>query len=260
MILSTRQKICLGSLILLLLSFAFTSTQLFAATAGAPGGSQMSFTLSNATGTNDVASAMKIFLFMTLLSIGPALLLTMTSFTRIIIVLSFLRQAIGVQQSPPNQVLVGLSLFLTFFIMNPVIKTIYSDSITPFMEGKIDQETAIQRGAEPLKKFMFAQTRKTDLELLINISKTDVPQNLDSLSMAVLIPAFVLSELKTAFQIGFLIYLPFVLIDLVISMVLLVMGMMVLPPVVISMPFKLMLFVLVDGWDLIVGSLMRSFR
>ncbi len=257
MTLSARQKICLGTLVLMMLSFVFSSTSAFAANAA---GSQMSFTLSNASGTNDVASAMKIFIFMTLLSIGPALLLTMTSFTRIIIVLSFLRQAIGVQQSPPNQVLVGLSLFLTFFIMSPVIKTIYNDSFTPFMEGKIDQEAALKIGAEPLKKFMFAQTRKTDLELLINISKTEVPENLESLSMAVLIPAFILSELKTAFQIGFLIYLPFVLIDLVISMVLLVMGMMVLPPVVISMPFKLMLFVLVDGWDLIVGSLMRSFR
>ncbi|MBF0492083.1 MAG: flagellar type III secretion system pore protein FliP [Deltaproteobacteria bacterium] len=255
MILSTRQKFW-GALGLLLLGFCFNSSSLFAASTLPP----INFSLSNPAGGTDVASAMKIFLFMTLLSIGPALLLTMTSFTRIIIVLSFLRQAIGVQQSPPNQVLVGLSLFLTFFIMNPVIQRVYQDSITPFMEGKIDQETALKKGAEPLKKFMFAQTRRSDLELLINLSKTEVPQNLESLSMAVLIPSFVLSELKTAFQIGFLIYLPFVLIDLVISMVLLVMGMMVLPPVVISMPFKLMLFVLVDGWDLIVGSLMRSFR
>ncbi len=221
---------------------------------------QISLSFGSGTGPVEVASAMKIFLFMTLLSVGPAIILTMTSFTRIVIVLSFLRQAIGVQQSPPNQVLVGLALFLTIFLMSPIIKQVNEEAIKPFFADKIDQDTALANAGAPLKKFMFAQTRKKDLELMFKISKTDVPKELVDLPIAVLVPAFVLSELKTAFEIGFLIYLPFVLIDMVVSMILLTMGMMVLPPVVISMPFKLMLFVLVDGWNLVVGSLMGSFK
>ncbi len=207
-----------------------------------------------------MASAMKIFIFLTLVSIGPALLLTMTSFTRIIIVLSFLRQAIGVQQSPPNQIIIGLALFLTVFSMSPIFREIYGGAVAPFLKEEITQEVAIEKATSPLKSFMFNQTRKADLELFLSISHSQAPKNLEELSLSVLVPSFIISELKTAFQMGFLIYLPFVLIDLVVSMVLLVMGMMVLPPIVISLPFKLMLFVLVDGWTLVVGSLMRSFK
>lgn len=225
----------------------------------APGGSALSLSIGG-NSPGETATAMKIFLFMTLLSVGPALLLSMTAFTRIVIVLSFLRQAMGVQQSPPNQVLVGLALFLTFFVMGPVFKQVHETSLKPFFDDKITQEEAFERGSMPLKKFMFAQTRQKDLELIFNISKTEAPKDLETLSLSMLVPAFILSELKTSFEIGFLIYLPFVLIDMVVSMVLLTLGMMVLPPVVISMPFKLMLFVLVDGWDLVVGSLMGSFR
>lgn len=206
-----------------------------------------------------MATAMKIFFFLTILSIGPALVLTMTSFTRIVIVLSFLRQALGVHQSPPNQVIVGLAMFLTFFLMMPVFKQVHETAVDPFLSGKIGYEATLEKATAPLKKFMFGQTRKNDLELLLSISNTEAPKTLEELSMAVMIPAFILSELKTAFEIGFIIYLPFVLIDMVVAMVLLTMGMLVLPPIIISLPFKLMLFVIVDGWNLIVGSLVRSF-
>ncbi|QQR81133.1 MAG: flagellar type III secretion system pore protein FliP [Deltaproteobacteria bacterium] len=208
---------------------------------------------------NQMAAAMKIFLFLTLISLGPAMILTMSSFTRIIIVLSFLRQAMGVPQSPPNQVLAGLAFFLTIFLMSPVIKDIHTNAITPFLEEKISQEVAIEKASMPLKAFMFKQTRKPDLELMLKIAN-EKPINVESLSLFTIVPAFILSELKTAFEIGFLIYLPFVLIDMVVSMILLTMGMMVLPPVVISLPFKLMLFVLIDGWNLVVSSLIRSFQ
>lgn len=212
------------------------------------------------SGPAELTSAMKIFIFMTLLSVGPAILLTMTSFTRIVVVLSFVRQAIGVHQSPPNQVVVGLALFLTAFLMSPVFKQINDNAYKPMMEQKIGQDEAFKQASTPLKKFMFAQTHRSDLDLLFRISKTEPPKDLESLSLTIIIPAYILSELKTSFEIGFMIYLPFVLIDMVISMVLLTMGMMMLPPVVISLPFKLMLFVLVDGWNLIVGSLMESFK
>lgn len=216
-------------------------------------------TMSVGGGKIEVASAMKIFFLLTALSVAPAILLTMTSFTRIVIVLSFLRQAIGVHQSPPNQVIVGLSLFLTFFIMSPVIQEVNSKAVQPFLEDKIDHSQAIDLATAPIKKFMLAHAHPKDVELLVSLSKGEQPKNIHDLSLVAVMPAYVLSELKTAFEIGFLIYLPFVLIDLVVSMVLLTTGMMVLPPVIISLPFKLMLFVMVDGWNLIVGSLVRSF-
>lgn len=220
---------------------------------------QLSLSIGSGKGSNELAGAMKIFFFMTILSVAPAILLTMTSFTRIVIVLSFLRQAIGVHQSPPNQVVVGLSLFLTVFLMTPVIKEVQAKAVTPFLNEEIDYKTGFDRASIPIKKFMFSQTRASDIELLLSISKSEKPKDLDALSLAVMMPAFVLSELKTAFEISFLIYLPFVLIDMVVAMVLLTTGMLVLPPVIISLPFKLMLFVLVDGWNLVVGSLVRSF-
>lgn len=224
-------------------------------------GINVSINMGSGSDSTQVSSAVKIFLFLTLLSLGPAILLTMTSFTRIVIVLSFLRQAIGAHQSPPNQVLIGLAFFLTIFLMTPVLQEINDQALTPLFENKINHEEAFDRAVTPLKGFMFKQTRKTDLELMLNISKQQArPKNLEELSLSVLMPSFILSELRTAFEIGFLLYLPFVLIDMVVAMILLTMGMLVLPPMIISLPFKLMLFVLVDGWNLIVVSLMEGFR
>jgi flagellar biosynthetic protein FliP len=191
--------------------------------------------------------------------LAPAIFIMMTSFTRIIVVLSFLRQALGTQQMPPNQLLVGMALFLTLFIMSPILTKVNSEALQPFMDGKINQEEAMNKALVPLRGFMFNQTRDQDLALFVKMAKAERPRTRADVSTTILIPAFVLSELKTAFQIGFIIYLPFLVIDMVVASVLMAMGMMMLPPVVISLPFKIMLFVLVDGWSLIVGSLVQSF-
>ncbi len=235
---------------------------MWAASTGQTAGSNLTLSLGSGKDSTEVAGAVKILIFMTVLSMAPAILLTMTSFTRIVIVLSLLRQAIGVHQSPPNQVIVGLSLFLTVFLMSPVIKEVHSKAVTPFLEEKMDYMTAFDEASAPIKKFMFRQTSTSDMNLMLSLSHLspeERPKDLKTTPITLLIPAFILSELKTAFQIGFLIYLPFVMIDMVISMVLLTTGMMMLPPVIISLPFKLMLFILVDGWNLVIGSLMRSF-
>lgn len=208
---------------------------------------------------NEVVNAVKIILVMTVLTLAPAILIMMTSFTRIIIVLSFLRQAMGVQQMPPNQLLVGLALFLTFFIMGPSFTEMNTKGIQPYMKGTISQEAAITETLAPLRKFMFAQTRPSDLALFVKLAKIEKPKTLADVPTMALVPAFVISELKTAFQIGFIIFLPFLIIDMVAASVLMAMGMMMLPPVVISLPFKIMLFILVDGWALLVGSMVKSF-
>lgn len=208
---------------------------------------------------NEVVNAVKLILIMTVLTLAPAILIMMTGFTRIIIVLSFLRQAMGVQQMPPNQLLVGLALFLTFFVMQPAFNEMNTKGIQPYMTGKISQEAALENTLAPLRKFMFSQTRDTDLALFLKLSKAEKPKTRADVSTMVLVPAFVVSELKTAFQIGFIIFLPFLVIDIVAASVLMAMGMMMLPPVVISLPFKIMLFVLVDGWGLIIGSMVKSF-
>ena len=198
-------------------------------------------------------------LLMTALSLIPAALLMMTSFTRIIIVLSLLRQALGTQSAPPNQVMVGLALFLTLFVMGPVFDKIYTDAYQPLQENKISMSQAVDKGAEPLKAFMMKQTRQTDLALFVKLSRGPALQGPEDVPLRVLIPAFVTSELKTAFQIGFAIFIPFLIIDMVVASVLMSMGMMMMSPAVISLPFKLMLFVLVDGWQLMLGSLAQSF-
>ncbi|MES2746455.1 MAG: flagellar type III secretion system pore protein FliP [Bdellovibrionota bacterium] len=204
--------------------------------------------------------ALKIIAMLTILAVAPAILLMMTSFTRIVVVMSFVRQALGTQQMPPNQVLLGLSLFLTYFTMGPVIDTLNERALTPYLEKAITQEQAFKEAAIPIRKFMLAEVKESDLATFFNISKTPKPKTIDDVPMRVLIPAFVVSELKTAFQIGFLVYIPFLVIDMVVSSILMAMGMMMLPPTVISLPFKLVLFVLVDGWGLIVDSLVRSFH
>lgn len=206
-----------------------------------------------------VATALEILAMLTVLSVAPSILLMMTSFTRLIVVFGFLRMALGTQQMPPNQVLIGLSLFLTFFIMQPVWSVANSEGIQPYLQEKIGFEEALKRVEAPVREFMFKQTREADLALFVRLAKLEDPNNKDSVPTRVLIPAFMISELKTAFEIGFILYVPFLIIDMVISSVLLSMGMMMLPPVLISLPFKLLLFVLVDGWNLLIGSLVKSF-
>ncbi len=196
---------------------------------------------------------------LTALTFIPAALLMMTSFTRIIIVLSLLRHALGTQTSPPNQVLVGLSLFLTFFIMSPVLERIYVDAYQPLSENRISFVQALERGAQPLRGFMLKQTREADIGLFARLAKLPRLESPDDIPMRVLLPAFVTSELKSAFQIGFIIFIPFLIIDMVVASVLMSMGMMMMSPVMVSIPFKLMLFVLVDGWHLLLGSLVMSF-
>jgi len=189
----------------------------------------------------------------------PAILLMMTGFTRIIIVLSLLRSAIGTQSSPPNQILVGLALFLTFFVMSPVFDKIYADAYLPYSENKISLQQAYDKGSAPLKAFMLRQTRETDLALFVRISNSEPLQNAEDVPLKILVPAYVTSELKTAFQIGFVVFIPFLIIDMVVASVLMSMGMMMMSPAVISLPFKIMLFVLADGWNLLIGSLVQSF-
>jgi flagellar biosynthetic protein FliP len=199
-------------------------------------------------------------IILTLLTLAPAILLMVTSFTRIVVVLSLVRSALGTQQMPPNQIIVGLALFLTFFVMAPVWNKINAEAYQPYMEEQISGEQAFALATAPLKDFMLKQTREKDLALFIKMSREPRPAKPADISLSVLVPAFIISELKTAFQIGFMIYLPFMIIDMVISSILLSMGMMMLPPIIMSLPFKLLLFVLVDGWYLIIGSLVQSFR
>jgi flagellar biosynthetic protein FliP len=202
----------------------------------------------------------EVFLIISFLSFLPAILVMFTSFTRVVVVLSFLRQAIGAQQVPPNAVLIGLAVFLTFFIMSPTIDVVNKEAISPYLDKKISIKQAFSVAEPPLKEFMLKQTREKDIALFLNISKTALPSTPAELPLRVVVPAFAISELKTAFEIGFLIYLPFLIIDVVVSSVLLSMGMMMLPPMLVSLPFKLLLFVLVDGWNLVVGTLVRSFQ
>ncbi|NLW40877.1 MAG: flagellar type III secretion system pore protein FliP [Tissierellia bacterium] len=204
--------------------------------------------------------SLQILFLLTVLTLAPSILIMMTSFTRLIIVLSFIRNALGLQQTPPNQVIIGLALFLTFFIMAPIGSQINQEALQPYLREEIDQEVALQRALEPIREFMFRQTRDKDLALFLNIKNLDTVNNLEEVPNHVLIPAFIISELKTAFQIGFVIYVPFLVIDMVVASTLMSMGMMMLPPVIISLPFKILLFVLVDGWNLIVKSLVLGFR
>ena len=212
-----------------------------------------------ATKPGDISTVLQIFFLMTVLSLAPGLLVMTTSFTRIVVVLSFLRNALGTQQAPSNQIIIGLSLFLTFFVMSPVWQQINSQAIQPFKSQTITQEEAFTRAVVPVRKFMLSQTREKDLALFISISKMPQPKNADDIPTMTVIPAFMISELRTAFQIGFLVYIPFLVVDMVVASVLMSMGMMMLPPMMISLPFKILLFVLVDGWGLVVGSLVKSF-
>jgi flagellar biosynthetic protein FliP len=206
-----------------------------------------------------VSATLQLLFLLTILSLAPAILVMVTSFTRIIVVLGLLRQALGTQQMPPNQVLIGLGLFLTFFIMAPTYNEVNQQALQPYLTQQIGHEQAFERALVPVRHFMFAHTREKDLGLFVHLSKMQPPRNPDDVPTYVLIPAFMISELKTAFQIGFLIFIPFLIIDMVIASALMSMGMLMLPPIFISLPFKIILFVLADGWFLVVGSLMRSF-
>ena len=213
-----------------------------------------------ATSPKDVSSSLQILILLTVLTLAPAILIMFTSFTRIVIVLSFVRSALGSQQVPPNQVLIGLALFLTFFVMAPALGTANEQALQPYLRGEISQQVALDRAAVPFREFMLKQTSEKDLALFTALAKAKRPANPSEVPMLVLIPAFTISELKTAFEIGFLIYVPFLVIDMVVASVLMSMGMLMLPPVMISLPFKLLLFVMVDGWNLVIGSLLRSFH
>jgi flagellar biosynthetic protein FliP len=217
------------------------------------------FGMQDTSDPQKVSSSLQVLFLLTILTLAPSFLVMMTSFTRVVIVLSFLRQAMGTQQTPPTQILVGLALFLSFYIMEPVWTDINNNALQPYLSEQISQKEAIDKAQIPIKDFMARQTREKDLALFVNLGDGERPKTATDVSMQALIPAFIISELKTAFQIGFLIYIPFLILDMVVASVLLSMGMMMLPPVLISLPFKLMLFVMVDGWYLTVGSLMKSF-
>ena len=210
-------------------------------------------------GVGSVSAPLQVVLLLTLLSFVPAILMTMTSFTRIVIVFHFLRQALGTQEQPSNQILLGLALFLTVFVMAPVGDQVNTLALQPAMAGRITVAQALERGAPPVRTFMLKQTRERDLALFVELAKQPRPKTPDELPMRVVVPAFVISELKTGFQMGFFIFVPFLLIDLVVSTTLLSMGMMQLPPAMISLPFKILLFVMIDGWNLLVNSIVRSF-
>ena len=220
---------------------------------------QLQLGFSQPGSTTDVATGLQILALLTVLTMAPSILVMMTSFSRIVIVLAFMRQALGTQQSPPNQILVGMAMFLTLFSMAPVGTRINNEALQPYFAERIDFVTAAKRASTPLRNFMLKQTREKDLALFLSLAGGERPATAKDVPLTTLIPAFLISELKTAFQIGFMLFIPFLIIDMVVASVLLSLGMMMLPPILISLPFKLMLFVMVDGWALIVGSLMRSF-
>ena len=210
-------------------------------------------------GEGNLSGSLRILITLTLIALAPTLIIMMTSFTRILVVLHFVRSAIGTQTAPPNQVLIGLTLFLTFFIMNPVITEINTNAIQPFEAGEMTQQEFLETAAEPLREFMYGQTQTKDVRLFMDIAQIESVDSIDDIPTRVLVPAFVISELRTAFIIGFLIYIPFIVIDMVVASTLMSMGMMMLPPTTISMPFKILLFVLADGWNLVIGNLVKTF-
>ena len=230
-------------------------------TQDAMGGANPSVTIDlGQTGPKGTAVVLQILALLTVLSLAPAFFIMVTSFTRVVIVLSFLRQALGTQAVPPNQIIISLALFITMFVMAPVGEAVYSQAVQPLLAEQISYEEAWTKGIQPIRAFMLKQVRDKDLELFIELSKRPKPETVDQVPIHVVIPAYILSELRVAFQIGFLIYIPFLIVDMVVASILMSMGMMLLPPAVISLPFKLILFVLADGWNLVVGSLVKSFQ
>ncbi|MGE5552328.1 MAG: flagellar type III secretion system pore protein FliP [Betaproteobacteria bacterium] len=221
---------------------------------------RLSIGVEQATSPGQVAQSLQVLFLLTVLSLAPSILILMTSFTRILIVLSFVRAALATQQMPPNQVLIGLALFLTLFIMYPTWQTVNQQALQPYLAGRLAPEQALERGLKPIREFMLRQTREKDLALFVEMSRIPRPRTPADVPTQVVIPAFIISELKTAFQIGFMIFIPFLVIDMIVASTLMSMGMLMLPPVMVSLPFKILLFVLVDGWYLVVRSLLLSFR
>jgi flagellar biosynthesis protein FliP len=244
------------ALLVLAVSSLFLSSPVHAADP-IPG---ISIDIGSSGDTNAASSTLTILLFITILSLAPAILVLMTSFTRIVIVLGFVRTSLATQQMPPNQVLIGLALFMTLFIMSPTISQINSQAVQPYLSGQMDQTTALAEAAKPMKQFMIKHTREKDLMLFLEYTRAERPTSVEDISLTVLVPAYAISEMKTAFQIGFMIFIPFLVIDMIIASTLMAMGMMMLPPVMISLPFKILLFILVDGWYLVVKSLLLSFN
>src|SRR5437899_3624267 len=232
-------------------------TTLLAITPAAP--STVKVDMTSANGQVQMTMPVQIMILMTLLTFLPAIIISLSSFTRIIIVFHFLRQVLGTQEAPSNQILIGLALFLSFFIMNPTLTAMYNNDYQPCSKGEIDQNQALERGSQPLRQFMLKSTREKDLQVFLDLSGGPKPKSHEDLPMRAVMPAFMISEIKTAFQIGFVLFLPFLVIDMVVSSVLLSMGMMQLPPVMVSLPFKVLLFIMVDGWGLVVSSLVKSY-
>ncbi len=250
-----RQGVRTGLLIMALFGLFIGMTQ------DAMGGANPSVTIDlGQPGPKGTAVVLQVLALLTVLSLAPAFFIMVTSFTRVVIVLSFLRQALGTQAVPPNQILISIALFITIFVMAPVGEAVYSQAVQPLLAEQISYEEAWTKGIQPIRTFMLKQVRDKDLELFIELSKRPKPDTVDQVPIHVVIPAYILSELRVAFQIGFLIYIPFLIVDMVVASVLMSMGMMLLPPAVISLPFKLILFVLADGWNLVVGSLVKSFQ
>jgi flagellar biosynthesis protein FliP len=247
---SFRQIIILTALIL----------GLFALSASAVPVPSIQIGVENSEEPGNLSAALQVLIGLTVLSLAPAILILMTGFTRIVVVMGFLRQALGTQQMPPNQLIIGLSMFLTFAVMSPVFTRINNEAIQPFINEQMSDKEALAAGTTPLKEFMLVHAKDSDLELFLRMSDMEIPENRRDTPLSVVVPAFVLSELKTAFQIGFILYVPFLVIDMVVASILMSMGMMMLPPVMISLPFKILLFVLVDGWNLVVRSLLVSFQ
>lgn len=246
-----RSRHALGGLILLGMGLLSADAQVLP---------KLSVEFNKAGDPGDIAVTLQLVAMMTVLSLAPSILIMMTCFTRIAVVLGFLRQAMGTQNAPPNQMLMGLSLFLTFFVMHPTLTRMNDDGLQPYLKKQINYQDALDRGMKPLREFMMRQVDEKDLALMVRLSRMPAPRNADDIGYITLIPAFCLSELRSAFIIGFLIYLPFLIIDMVVASVLMSMGMMMLPPMMISTPFKLILFVLVDGWNLVIHQLVMSFR
>ncbi len=252
-----RSKPAIRILMLALVMFALLSVHaVFAADKDFSG---VEIRIGGGPNKGGLTAPIQIMVLLTLLSVVPAILVSVTSFTRLIIVGHFLRQALGTQTMPPNQVLIGLSLFLTYFIMQPVGERINQEALQPMLNGKITEMQALDQACVPLRQFMLRYTREKDLALFLNIARQQKPRDMRDLPMRIVIPSFMISELKTAFQIGFVLFIPFLVIDMVVASILLSMGMMQLPPVVVSTPFKILLFVMVDGWNLVIGSLVKSF-
>ncbi|HOO71883.1 MAG TPA: flagellar type III secretion system pore protein FliP [Spirochaetota bacterium] len=221
---------------------------------------KIAFDIEEAKSTKDVALSLQILFLLTILTLAPSIMIMMTAFTRVVIVLDFVKRALSLQQMPPNQVIVGLSIFLTIFIMSPTFTEINDTALQPYLKGKIGNEVFFDKGMEPLRDFMFRQTRDKDIALFINLAKIEKPKNRKDVPNTCLIPAFMISELKRAFEIGIYIFIPFIVIDMIVASALMAMGMIMLPPIMISLPFKIVLFILVDGWNLLIYELVKSFR